>query len=189
MVTQQINMADMDALDLLRAAGWYPGRRVDASDIQRFLAQEGHRVHAAAKAVLSEFSGLTIDGPDPALETHRRQRHLVIGAEAIMEGPGPYCDYSEAIGEAMIPVGGEFHMTVMIGERGTVWGAYSGAYGFIADSFVSAVGRILLAPPSEWSLDRRLPPGPDAEERIRRRQLEDERHQAGGWRRFWGRRM
>jgi len=179
----------MDIFDLLMASGWYPGRCVDTSTAESVLVQKGYRLHNAAIAVLAEFSGLTIHGPSDPVKSHARQMCLRIDADQPMEDPRSCRDYSDAVGDILVPVGTELCLTVLVGERGAVWGSYGSEYGFIADSFVEAVGRIFLSPPSEWSLDRTLPPGPDAEERIRRRQLEDERHQAGGWRRFWARRM
>ena len=148
-------------------------------------------MHDAALTVLAEFSGLIIDEPEVPTEnraTRLRRRQLWIdGERAAVESEDPAAceDYSEAVGDILVPVGGELVMTVLIGERGAVWGAFSGDYGFIADSFVPAVARILLRPLEGWWLDHRLPDDPATEELIRQRRLEEERlKQQRDWRRF-----
>ena len=187
----------MDSLDLLKGSGWYPGRHVDVSAARRALLHLGYRLHDAAIAVLEEFSGLTINGPEFSFEGHngrlRSRRQLWIdGERSALELDDPVaCEgYSELVCDTLVPVGAQHHVTVLIGEKGAVWGAYSGVYGFIAESFVTAVARILVPSSGEWSLDRSVPDGPATEELIRRRKLEEETsNKQRGWRRFWGRRM
>jgi len=184
----------MDSYELLRAAGWYPGRRVDTAPGEQALIAAGYRLHGAAIAVLAEFSGLTITGPEFYVEGRigrLRCRHQlwVDGERAAVESESPVAciDYSEAVGDTLVPVAGEPPTTTfMIGEHGAVWGAFSDSYAFSANSFIEAVAVILV--PSD---EKRPPPLMlpfDSAEILRQRRLEEERlKQQRGWRRFWGR--
>jgi len=122
----------MDSVDLLERAGWYPGRQVDTSASVSSLLREGYALHSTAITVLAEFSGLIINGPEYFIEGRngrlRRRRQLwVDGERAAMdsEDPGGCRDYSEAVGDTLVPVGGEGQMTVLVGEQGAIWGAFS----------------------------------------------------------------
>jgi hypothetical protein len=54
----------MDARELLRQAGWSPGRRVDVDSMLAELASEGHVLVPPVRGFLREFSGLTIVSED-----------------------------------------------------------------------------------------------------------------------------
>ncbi|HEX2317203.1 MAG TPA: SUKH-3 domain-containing protein [Thermomonospora sp.] len=45
---------------VLRAAGWWPGRRVDTAAWRAALEEDGFRVHDAAERFLAEYGGLDI---------------------------------------------------------------------------------------------------------------------------------
>ena len=50
----------MDAEQVLRANGWFPGRRVDASTGERALVAAGYSTWPELTALLLEFSGISI---------------------------------------------------------------------------------------------------------------------------------
>jgi hypothetical protein len=56
------NAEAVDAALMLSSAGWFPGRVVDISPAERAYAAERLTLHEAARALLREFSGLTVRG-------------------------------------------------------------------------------------------------------------------------------
>ena len=185
----------MDSFELLRAAGWYPGRQVDTSAAEHALLRAGYPLHDAAIAVLAEFSGLTITGPEFFIEGRNgrlccRRQLWIDGERAAVElEDSVACEgYSETIGDTLVPVGYEHPITFLIGEKGAVWGVFDGWYRLAADSFVPAVARILVPSDEERPPPRRVPIDPAIMEMLRQRKLEeDRRNQQRGWRRFLGR--
>ena len=180
----------MDSYELLRVAGWYPGRQVDTASGEQALIAAGYRLHDAALAVLAEFSGLTISGPEYVIEgrngPRNRRRQLWIDgvrAAAECESPGACIDYSEAVGDTLVPVGCELQTTFMIGETGAVWGAFTDSYAFTAHSCIEAVAVILVPSDEKWPPPLMLPF--DSAEMLQQRKLqEDRRNQQRDWRRF-----
>lgn len=141
----------MDALQLLRAAGWQPGRRVDIDGERVSLLQEGFELTPAAEALLTEYSGLTIRGgphDDP----------LVIEAAAAAGDvfPGWATRYGASIGSTLVPVGQQSHMTLYVDETGRLWGGFDTQFGHCGDDMTEAVRLLFLEP--AWLLDQSVPP-------------------------------
>jgi hypothetical protein len=142
----------MDRIErLLRAAGWSPGRRVDTSGAEQALINAGFPITPAALAALREFSGLTIQGPNPA-------NNVTINGEQIVLSvfPSWFDRYNEAEGHTFTPIGENGPMVVMIDETGSVWGAFDDEYGRIGDTVPEAVYDMLFPNPTRPGLDRHL---------------------------------
>ena len=144
----------MDALQLLRSAGWQPGRAIDVAGERDALQREGYETTPAAEALLMEYSGLTVRGShhdDP----------LVIDATAAARDvfPGWANRYSAAIGSTLVPVGQQSHMTLYVDEAGWLWGGFDTQFGYCGNDMTEAVRLLLLEP--GWQLDRNLRPPDD----------------------------
>jgi hypothetical protein len=143
----------MDRIEeLLRAAGWCPGRRVDTSEAERAFADRRFPVTPAALAVLREFSGLTVKRPDELGGV------LFDGVAAAMEiDLGWFGRYDEAEGLHFTPIGDYSPMLLMVDEDGGVWGASDNVYGWLGRTVPEALDAALFHDPTQPGLDRRLP--------------------------------
>ncbi len=114
----------MDSIELLRKAGWFPGRTVDISLDLAALATAGFEVTEAAETFLRENSGLRI-----AWES--KLNPLKIDGAAVARSTDPeWCQaYSAAIGSPLVPVGEYSLMVLYIDSSGDLWGAADNEYG------------------------------------------------------------
>ncbi|HEX7168831.1 MAG TPA: SUKH-3 domain-containing protein [Acidimicrobiales bacterium] len=126
------------AEQLLREAGWSPGRRVDASAGIETLVSEGYEPWPSLIAFLEEYSGLTlrfeVEGVasrtwfDAAGACERFDNSWVEGYEARTE-------------TAVAPVGfGHLdHMVILMGADGRWFGAYDDVLGVVGHDVLSMV--------------------------------------------------
>jgi hypothetical protein len=139
-----------DASDLLAAAGWHPGRRVDISGELRALEQAGHPALRAAAEVLTEYADLVV------VSASGDRSLWISGTRAAAESDVAWCmAYSGELGLRLVPVGGHSHMTILVDEAGRFWGGFDYEYGRLGDTVEDVIQGVLIAtPPVQF--DRRL---------------------------------
>jgi hypothetical protein len=89
---------------VLRAAGWYPGRRVDVSEWKRLLAAGGVHMHAAAEEFLREFGGLYVSSEGPGV-TSGREPFEIDPALCADSEEDRFLAWGEEIGRPVFPLG------------------------------------------------------------------------------------
>jgi hypothetical protein len=140
----------MDALTLLRAAGWHPGREVDTGLDVAALGAEGFEVTEAAERFLREYSGLTISSrtnPNPL---------IIDGLAVAPNADVGWCElYSEAIGSTLVPVGEYSSMVLYVDQIGGIWGGFDNDYGRGGSSLEEIVSGLFIDQPG-WRFDRRI---------------------------------
>jgi len=140
----------MDALTLLREAGWYPDRSVDISADVEALRAEGFEVTETAERFLREYSHLSITG-----ET-KSSPLIIDGVVVVRNADTGWCElYSEAIGTVFVPVGDYSHMTLYVDLDGDLWGGFDGEYGQGGPSLLEVIQGMFIDQPG-WRFDRRL---------------------------------
>ncbi|WP_433797813.1 SUKH-3 domain-containing protein [Actinoplanes sp. CA-252034] len=91
--------------EVMRRAGWYPGRSVD---VERWRTGPGSEVsmHPAAERFLSEFGGLSIDVSGAGVDVGRDPFEFDPTDELGELGDeGRYAEWGEIIGRSLFPVG------------------------------------------------------------------------------------
>jgi hypothetical protein len=92
--------------EIMRRAGWYPGRSVDIDQWRPGPSSE-ISMHPAAERFLSEFGGLTVEvgGPDPG--PAGRESFVFDPTDELGElgDEGRYADWGADIGHSLFPVG------------------------------------------------------------------------------------
>ncbi|MFW6694089.1 SUKH-3 domain-containing protein [Streptomyces sp. MAR4 CNX-425] len=136
-----------EAHEMLRTAGWHPGRRVEIGDVVAHLESLGVRVHTAARDFLAEFGDLHLIH-EPSAEIKGR---LVTSftdtdnARHITEHEHPFRSYvAEATGSAVCPVAGtSFHVSVYVTEDGRFYGIRDGAVYLFGDDTASFFNQVV----------------------------------------------
>lgn len=119
----------------LTAAGWRPGRRVDAAGYLAALAERGFTVPAVLADFYAEYGGLTVAYPNPRypeqLDTY------------VIDPRAPMADvtvrrvetWGEWVGDAQLcPFGEAQGMTAVISPGGRVWLGFDDLLLFVADT-------------------------------------------------------
>ena len=140
----------MEAIDLLRAAGWRPGRSLDISADLAALEAKGFPVTAAAEGFLREFSKLTMLVPG-ALNP------LVIdGLIAARDASVGWGEaYSAALECQLVPVGEYSNLMFWIDPDGGIWATFDDDYGRAGTSLAEMVQGLFFEPDG-WRLDRKI---------------------------------
>ena len=140
----------MNAMALLRVAGWYPGRAIEVDLSVQALMIAGYWVTDATVQLLREYTGLDVTSADAA-------RGLWIdGTRAAAWADLDWCRAYEAeAGVGLVPFGGYSHMTLLVDEGGSVWGGYDAEFGRLGGSLEDTVDALLVRPGSV-RLDRRI---------------------------------
>ena len=138
----------MDAVTLLRRAGWSPGRSVDVAEELAFVASDGFPVTPAAERFLSEYSGLQISWGT-------KSNPLILSGRVAARGvDSGWCEaYSGAVGLTLSPVGEYSNMTLYIDPTGELWGGFDAEYGQVG-SLLDVIRETFLEPARAF--DRRL---------------------------------
>jgi hypothetical protein len=102
------------AQTVLRAMGWFPGRKVPTSDWETLLATDGFVAHDFARMSMSEFGGLELSEGRVVLTFDPAQGH---GAAH------EYEFLSEEAGKNLYPIGGipKYGDFIGIAEDGSVY--------------------------------------------------------------------
>lgn len=139
-------MFSQEVVELLRIAGWFPGRRVDVSEMRSVLQREGFNVSPAAEAVLSEFGGLTVKHPHSRGPNSDLRDYFHFQVSEVMSGSptGWVFDYSEMVGESLCPIGQAFrgYMIMCVGSSGHVYGGYDNTLVLIGNTAEEAIGNM-----------------------------------------------
>ena len=137
----------MDAYELLRAAGWRPGRHVDASAGIAALTEKGLTVTPSAVALLEEFSGLTMYEPG-------NPNPLVIdGAVAARDSELAWSDsYAAAIGLPVTPIGEYSNLLFWVDSEGVIWATFDNDLGRAGSSLPAMIQGLYFEDPG-WQLD------------------------------------
>ena len=140
----------MEATDLLRTAGWRPGRSIDVSEDLAALQAKGFGVTPAAEALLREFSRLTVQAPG-------KSNPLIIdGMIAARDASVGWAEaYSAALGCQLIPVGEYSNLMFWIDPDGAIWATFDDDYGRAGASLHEAIQGLFFESPG-WQLDRTL---------------------------------
>ncbi|MFW6694299.1 SUKH-3 domain-containing protein [Streptomyces sp. MAR4 CNX-425] len=123
----------------LRAAGWYPGRRVEIGDVVARLESLAVPVPSAARAFLAEYGDLRLVH-EPSAEINGRlvRSFTDTGHARRTTGHGALfrAAVAEAAGAAVCPVARtSFHVTIHVAEDGRFYGDRDAAvYFFGADA-------------------------------------------------------
>jgi hypothetical protein len=143
------NADAVDAALMLSSAGWFPGRVVGISRAERAYAGERLGLHEAARALLREFSGLTVWGKEGS-------QCLTFDGEQALRRTDPAWSraYSEDSGRTLLPVGEYSHAVILVDETGCLWGGFDDLYGQLADSVVDLVHELFIEPSRRF--DRQL---------------------------------
>lgn len=146
-------MVPQSVVQLLSRAGWTPDRRVAVDDLVTRLRDGDHDIVAPYRDLMAQFSGLVVSSDDG-----RRTVEFEIDHVLAVTGPG-WCEaYGEEIGRLVTPVARhDAHMVLLIDESGEFWGAYDDLYGYMGKDIFQAIEWLLIDPPAQHVLDRRLP--------------------------------
>ncbi|GAA1506426.1 SUKH-3 domain-containing protein [Streptomyces synnematoformans] len=132
------------ALDSLRAAGWYPGRRVEIGDVVARLESLEITVHPAARGFLVEYGDLHLVH-EPSAEINGRLVHSFTDTDYARKttehGAIFRAAVTEAVGAAVCPVARtSFHVTIYVAEDGRFYGDRDAAvylFGEDAEAFLN----------------------------------------------------
>ena len=97
-----------NTLKYLREAGWYEGRKIDITEIVKYLEGYGYEVFEPVKRFLEEFGMLTIRIPDDCeFSNYKYNEHHTNVMEAIdwPYSDGVFEDVEKYAGERLVPVG------------------------------------------------------------------------------------
>ncbi|MFD4133626.1 SUKH-3 domain-containing protein [Streptomyces goshikiensis] len=101
--TKRPHVWSAEAENVLRDAGWYPGRNVDTTVWRERLEADGFRIHSAAEDFLREFGGLTVvsggSGITRSREPFELDPLLALGED------DRFGEWGEEIGRHLFPLG------------------------------------------------------------------------------------
>lgn len=129
-------MVSREAAEGLRAAGWTPGRRVDAAEWLRAFARRGLVAHEAAGEFLAEFGGLRSISSGPGITCAREPFDLdpmcCLGEE------DRFLEWGAELGKSLFPIGelAEGRFFLGIDEDATV---------YLVETWVASFGRMPTA--------------------------------------------
>lgn len=113
-------------IDILKAAGWYPGRKVESSSTTNFLVEKGFEVFDFAKEAFEQFGGLEYSVPSDESDDFQ------IGPEFLREGiqRKHYSRYETIIGEELVVIGWAYgdNATMFMSKSGKVYGIMNDYY-------------------------------------------------------------
>lgn len=139
-------------LEMLREAGWFPGR-----DVSRDLKlPRGFKPFPAALKVLAEFGNLRIGRDGPGIEFRRKP--VILDPMLVAGEDDRYAEFSRLLGVGLYPLGetADGHAFLAIDELGRVFFIFGDMF-FVGDSFESALENLLLG--------KKMPPVVDEEGR------------------------
>lgn len=111
----------VQSVDVLRASGWEPGRRVVVDGWRTDLEAEGFVMHAAAEKFLSEFGGLFVDIHGSGVSCARVPFEL---DPMLCSGEWDrFADWGGALGKLFFPIGelDYGHFFLAIDEEGILY--------------------------------------------------------------------
>jgi len=98
---------------VLRSAGWRPGRAVDTAGWRAMFEHRGLSMHAAADAFLREFGGLTVNIGGPGISAAREPFDL---DPSLCDGEEDrFSEWGEWIGRSLYPLGELDHGRFFLG--------------------------------------------------------------------------
>lgn len=92
-----------EVAQVLEAAGWKPGRRVDTGRWRSMFEPVGLAMHDAAETFLREFGGLTVHVTGPGITCARTPFEL--DPELAWGEEGRFLQWSEHLGRRLFPLG------------------------------------------------------------------------------------
>ena len=131
--------------DLLRRAGWRPGRRVHIARHVESLKAEGYRLTPSLEDFLREFAGLRIDYPHPTLDSERCLLAVNPSAATSTLFREHVEEYSESIEEELVPIGEdkELGMYALLSESGCLYFGMDESLLRIGDSWHEGLALLL----------------------------------------------
>ena len=132
------------AIEELKKAGWYEGRKIDISENIKFLEERGFEVFESAKKFMEEFGELRINvekiWPDGV--TKQISKHTTCIKEVIGVLNSSFFGLEDYINEKVIPIGAlyDFEINLYISESGRIFEAT----GWAGDTVLEAFDNIIL---------------------------------------------
>ncbi len=128
---------------LLKHAGWYSGRQIDASQYDEIVHAKGLPVYEASTRFLQEFGGLTFFDPDRDWggNWHFRVEDAIARADSrrILKRHSPL------VGSALTVIGDscDEYLLLLMDENGRVYGDYDSLF-FVGSSGYDAIEAICI---------------------------------------------
>ncbi|MFG1663812.1 SUKH-3 domain-containing protein [Streptomyces sp. Y7] len=92
-----------EVLEVLEAAGWTAGRRVDTADWRSMFEAVGIVMHDAAEVFLQEFGGLNVSIGGPGI--NRAREPFVLNPELAWGEDDRFSEWSDSLGRRLFPLG------------------------------------------------------------------------------------
>lgn len=119
-------------MEILKEAGWYEGRKIEALKIYLFLESRGFYIHEKAKSFIEEYGMLNIKAPTqfseeiiksynfPEYDNHTTDIYNLLGETIDAEYSEQYEDY---VKEKLVIVGAldDNNLYIMVSESGKVY--------------------------------------------------------------------
>lgn len=99
--------------EVLRAAGWARGRRVDVEPWRRMFAEGGLAMHPAAEEFLAEFGGLSVNVSGSGIT--KAKEPFEVDPELCLDEEGRFLGWGARIGRQLYPVGELDHGRFLLG--------------------------------------------------------------------------
>ncbi|MGI5412702.1 SUKH-3 domain-containing protein [Streptomyces chartreusis] len=126
---------------VLRAAGWTPGRQVDPESWLSAFEAEGLKSHAAARAFLTEFGGITVNLSGPGIT---RSREPFEFDPLLCEGEGDrFLEWGEEVKKSIFPIGvlddGRFFLGIDEDSRIYLVETWLGSFGLMPEAMTGLI--------------------------------------------------
>lgn len=120
-----------EAGDVLRQAGWLPGRSQDIAEVRSLLKSRGYRIGEAVERFLREFTGITIN-----FVRNGRPDSIWFDAQraSALADPEWVAHYEDRTKTSLVPIGfsNHEHLMLMKSDEGGFYGAF--------DDYLCALG-------------------------------------------------
>ncbi len=122
--------------ELLERSGWYPGRKIDISEMEILVKRNGFPINPFVGSILGEFGGLRVTHPHAVVPGVEDYFHFDV-ARAISGRDMKWLeDYSKIVGEQLTPVGEAFrdYMILCVGGSGCVYAGFDETLVLVGES-------------------------------------------------------
>ncbi len=133
-------MTDLDSV--LRASGWFPGRRTDASASLDALWADGYTTWPELEALVAEWDGLEVQANGVSVE-------LDAARAAGVTEPTYREIYETHAGCPLAPIGIYSGMTIMLGRDGSFYGVFDDLFGRLDGDLPAVIDEIVSGRPGE----------------------------------------
>ncbi|WP_459500869.1 SUKH-3 domain-containing protein [Bacillus sp. C1] len=132
------------AIEELKKAGWYEGRKIDISENVKFLEEKGFEVFESAKKFMEEFGELrfNVERVWPDGVTKDISKHTTCIKEVLGVLDSSCFGLEDYIDDKVIPIGSlyNFELNLFISESGRLFESM----GWIGDNALEALDNLIL---------------------------------------------